>query len=201
METGLTKKEKRALAKEEKKKEESKNNLTRYIKYALFALLVVGVGYFLFKPGSNQTDSNALNDKFVEYAGSVGLNVDQFKSDLSSDAASAKVLSDLQESNTSGLNSTPTFVINGEKIANPEGYDGFKSLVEEKIASGEGAAVEIRENDHVKGNKDAKVVLIEYSDFQCPACAYYAPFVERLAEDYPNDILVVYRHFPLISIH
>ena len=51
--------------------------------------------------------------------------------------------------------------------------------------------------DHAKGNPAAKVVLIEYSDFQCPACGAYYPLVRRIAEDYANDIAFVYRHFPL----
>lgn len=51
--------------------------------------------------------------------------------------------------------------------------------------------------DHVKGNPTAKVVLVEYSDFQCPACGAYYPLVRRIADDYANDIAFVYRHFPL----
>ena len=55
--------------------------------------------------------------------------------------------------------------------------------------------------DHVKGNPDAKVILTEYSDFQCPACALYVPFVESTIEKYKDKVAFVYRHFPLVSIH
>ncbi|MBI5913558.1 DsbA family protein [Candidatus Azambacteria bacterium] len=55
----------------------------------------------------------------------------------------------------------------------------------------------IAENDTVKGARDAKTVLIEYSDFQCPACAAYQPLVKQLAQDFEGKIAVVYRHFPL----
>ncbi len=55
--------------------------------------------------------------------------------------------------------------------------------------------------DHVKGAKDAKVQLIEWSDFQCPFCQSFAETVDQLMKDYPNDLQVVYRHFPLDSIH
>jgi len=54
-----------------------------------------------------------------------------------------------------------------------------------------------RDNDWTKGKKDAKVVLVEYSDFQCPACAYFMPVLEKLSSDFPNDLKIVYRHFPL----
>ncbi len=46
----------------------------------------------------------------------------------------------------------------------------------------------------------AEVVLVKYSDYQCPACKYYAEFVERAKEEYGDKLEVVYKHFPL-SIH
>ncbi|MBT4936879.1 thioredoxin domain-containing protein, partial [Candidatus Peregrinibacteria bacterium] len=60
---------------------------------------------------------------------------------------------------------------------------------------------QISESDHVKGNRDAKVVLIEYSDFQCPACGHYYEIVKDIEKEYGKDIAIVYRHFPLMSIH
>ncbi len=51
--------------------------------------------------------------------------------------------------------------------------------------------------DWVKGSRDAKVVLTEYSDFQCPACAAYFPLLKQLHGEFPNDLAIVYRHFPL----
>lgn len=55
----------------------------------------------------------------------------------------------------------------------------------------------VAENDTVKGARDARTVLIEYSDFQCPACATYQPIVKQLAQDFDGKIAIVYRHFPL----
>lgn len=54
---------------------------------------------------------------------------------------------------------------------------------------------------HVLGNPDAEVVLVEYSDFQCPACAQFAPLVKEVLTEYGDDIRFEYRHFPLVSIH
>ncbi len=62
-------------------------------------------------------------------------------------------------------------------------------------------AVAVGGDDLFKGGADAKAVLVEYSDFQCPACARYAPVVKAVAEEFGNNIKVVYRHFPLNSIH
>lgn len=47
---------------------------------------------------------------------------------------------------------------------------------------------------------DVTVVMTEYSDFQCPACAYFFPIVEKLKENYGNRLEVRYRYFPL-NIH
>jgi len=55
----------------------------------------------------------------------------------------------------------------------------------------------ISPEDWVKGNRDAKVVLIEYSDFQCLACAFYYPVLKKLAEEFGDTFAIVYRHFPL----
>lgn len=55
--------------------------------------------------------------------------------------------------------------------------------------------------DHYKGNKNAKVLFIEYSDLQCPACGAYYPLVKQLATDYGDSVAIVYRHFPLTQIH
>lgn len=59
------------------------------------------------------------------------------------------------------------------------------------------ALLALTDNDWVKGGAEAKTVLVEYSDFQCPACAYFMPVLEKLTQDFPNDLKIVYRHFPL----
>lgn len=49
----------------------------------------------------------------------------------------------------------------------------------------------------VIGPKDAKVYLVEFSDFQCPACKAFKPFVDELRISYNDKLLFAYRHFPL----
>jgi protein-disulfide isomerase len=50
---------------------------------------------------------------------------------------------------------------------------------------------------HLKGNPDASVVLVEYSDFQCPACAAFQPVVEDVLSQYGDSVRFEYKHFPL----
>lgn len=47
------------------------------------------------------------------------------------------------------------------------------------------------------GSESAKVKLVEYSDFQCPACQAAQPFVKEVVKNYGSEILFVYKHFPL----
>ncbi|MGH7653795.1 MAG: DsbA family protein [Gemmatimonadaceae bacterium] len=48
-----------------------------------------------------------------------------------------------------------------------------------------------------RGSPNASVVIAEFADFQCPFCARFAKLVENLRARYPNDVRVVFRHFPL----
>jgi len=51
--------------------------------------------------------------------------------------------------------------------------------------------------DWVKGPAGAKTVLIEYSDFQCPACGSYHPILRKLLAEFGDRMRFAYRHFPL----
>lgn len=51
------------------------------------------------------------------------------------------------------------------------------------------------------GPAEAKVTVVEFSDLQCPACRAAKPLVDQLKSQYPDSVRVVYRHFPLDSIH
>lgn len=123
----LTKKERRELAKEEKRKAQSKNeNTKKFKKYIVGLLIVAGLIFFGYRawiwiktPAGGSTDGTQNN----------------------------------------------TF--------------------------------SVRDSDWVKGNKDAKLTLIEYGDFECPACSIYSELVNRISGDYPNDLRIVFRHFPL----
>ena len=57
----------------------------------------------------------------------------------------------------------------------------------------------VSDSDWVRGPADAAVTLIEYGDFQCPFCTELEKSLKQLEEQYPDDLRVVYRNFPLIG--
>jgi cyclophilin family peptidyl-prolyl cis-trans isomerase/protein-disulfide isomerase len=58
---------------------------------------------------------------------------------------------------------------------------------------------EVTAADWQRGPADASVTILEYSDFQCPFCAQLSAVLAELEARYPDDLRVVYRHFPLIG--
>ncbi|HET7583682.1 MAG TPA: thioredoxin domain-containing protein [Gemmatimonadaceae bacterium] len=59
----------------------------------------------------------------------------------------------------------------------------------------------LADTGHLFGPTDAKVTIIEFSDFQCPFCAQAEHVLRQLRERYPVQLRVVYRHFPLEELH
>lgn len=56
-------------------------------------------------------------------------------------------------------------------------------------------------SNHVFGENAKKVTLVEYGDFQCPACGSYFPILKQLKTKYEKDIQFQFRNFPLSQIH
>ncbi len=59
----------------------------------------------------------------------------------------------------------------------------------------------VTDKDWVRGDRGAKLALIEYSDLECPFCKNFHETVQRLMEEYNGQVMWVYRHFPLEQLH
>ncbi len=83
---------------------------------------------------------------------------------------------------------------------NNQSVPAAPTVPDEEVPAGEPVPPVDPETDHIRGNPDAKVSIIEYSDYECPFCKRHHPTMVQLLKDYPNDVNWVYRHYPL-SFH
>lgn len=59
----------------------------------------------------------------------------------------------------------------------------------------------IQKTDHIRGNKDAPITLVEYGDFECPHCGYAFGYLPDIRQEMGDSLRLVYREFPLSEIH
>ncbi|MFA6467179.1 MAG: thioredoxin domain-containing protein [Patescibacteria group bacterium] len=59
----------------------------------------------------------------------------------------------------------------------------------------------LSDGDWVRGDKDAKITIVEFSDIDCPFCTRFHDTMNQVMADYDGDVNWVYRNFPLTSLH
>jgi protein-disulfide isomerase len=64
-----------------------------------------------------------------------------------------------------------------------------------------GRGIHPAEDDHVLGDPDAPVTVLEYGDYECPYCAAAAPVLRRLVEESNGGVRLVFRNFPIADRH
>lgn len=87
----------------------------------------------LFEGQKEWSDAKDAKKIFISYAEDIGLNIEKFKKDIEDKPIDQKIDSDQQSGTEVGVNSTPSFFINGVKIDNPESLEAFKSLIESEL--------------------------------------------------------------------
>ncbi|MFZ2252852.1 MAG: thioredoxin domain-containing protein [Minisyncoccia bacterium] len=61
----------------------------------------------------------------------------------------------------------------------------------------------VTDKDHIRGNPNAPIVIVEYSDFECPYCKNFHETMNKIMADYGKDgkVAWVYRQFPIVQLH
>ncbi len=93
--------------------------------------------------------------------------------------------------------------------AGTTGTNGNGSVEDSGSGSGSGSdqgsqleSVEpVTESDHIRGDADAPVKIVEFSDLECPFCERFHSTMKQVMEEYDGQVAWVYRHFPLSQLH
>jgi protein-disulfide isomerase len=111
------------------------------------------------------------------------------------------------------IKTIPTFAFEAETLEKTDFYTQAQQVLDKKdtvyVLNTQAMGVpvgkylefpEVGEDAIVLGNKEAKVRVIEYSDFQCPYCKMMLPVVQQVLKEYGDRIAFVFKHLPL-SFH
>jgi protein-disulfide isomerase len=153
------------------------------------------------------------HEDLLRYAQQLGLNLAIFRRALDDRSCQSLVELDSAEANGLGINSTPTFFINGQKFVGAQSLEVLQGAVNQALHPAPAAATSQRPfptlgtardvligHAPVRGAKQASVTIVEFTDFQCPFCANAVPTIKHLMEQYPDQVKWVFKNFPL-DIH
>ncbi len=90
---------------------------------------------------------------------------------------------------------------NSNQVAQDQDKDNNKPTPTPAPEPNQPANIKVSDSDHIRGNKNAPITIIEFSDLQCPFCSRFHDTMKQVTAAYPNDVRWIYKHFPLSSIH
>lgn len=178
--------------------------------------------------GSSQVaeqESPISVDNLKKMAKSLNLDQNKFDSCLDSGEKSQKVVDDTNYGQTLGVSGTPGFFINGKFVGGAFPFASFKEIIDREL-DGKGSTNYLSyskdlqdaynqaafnpaikdvnvQGSYSLGSDDAKVTLVEFSDFECPFCArHFSQTYPQLKSEYidTGKLKYVFKHFPL-SFH
>ncbi|MEY4550894.1 MAG: hypothetical protein RL685_7089 [Pseudomonadota bacterium] len=160
-----------------------------------------------------------------EISKKLGLGWDKVKAAIDSNKYEARIASTIELANDYEARGTPHFFINGRRLSGAQPVDKFKEIIDAQLVIAKGlvakgvprakvygevmktakGAAEPEKKDvpaptkdsPFKGAENAKVVIQEFSDFQCPFCSRVNPTLQQVLAAYPKDVKVVWRNLPL----
>jgi len=72
---------------------------------------------------------------------------------------------------------------------------------EEEDTAAEEAGPQVTKDDYIKGNPDAPITIVEFSDLECPFCKRFHSTLQQALTEYGDRVRWVYRHFPIDQLH
>jgi protein-disulfide isomerase len=171
--------------------------------------------------GATQESALSINN-LKKYAKELKLNTKDFNKCLDDGEKVQKVKDDISYAETLGVSGTPAFFVNGHMISGAQPYSLFQMVIDFELSQGDwnkpasdlkayidqGAVFADKVNvnfdgTNVEGSSDAKVDIVEFSDFECPFCTrFYKETYEKIKKTYidTGKVKFSFRHYPL-SFH
>lgn len=169
--------------------------------------IIIAFGLFGGLAMSGGSSTNASDNKWAKAITALNLNKKKFEQCLLTDKYAARVTSDIQAGEAAGVTGTPSsFVIgaNGTqyRINGAQPVSVVKAIIESALAGKASTDAQVTlppltASDHVLGDVNAPVTVIEYSDLECPFCIRFHDTQETIMKEYAGKIKWVHRHFPL----
>ncbi len=159
------------------------------------------------------------------YAEELGLDMAAFNKALDEGTYKDQVAADQAIAEGVQAQGTPNFFVNGRKLTGAKPFEDFKEVIDEEIAKSEklvagGTSMEALYDRIIKngkifnplddkvvaidtkgaaslGKENARITIVEYSDFECPFCSRVGDPLKQLMKKYPDDVRIVFKHFPL----
>ncbi len=138
-----------------------------------------------------------------------GMDENKFSQCLDNGTYAKRVSDELKEGQDLGVSGTPSFFINGVMLVGAQPQTAFEAIIEAELKNGTGDAEAkklgedgIRKKVNygtgpIKGAANAKIKIMEFTDFECPFCERSFPTVETLMKKYEGKISLEYRSYPL----
>jgi protein-disulfide isomerase len=163
-------------------------------------------------PPAQVADARPTIDIVTDVAEAAGIDGDKFRSCVESGKYADLTAKDMSEGSTAGINGTPGNIVfnmkakKGKLVSGAQPFENFKAEIDRMLgtdstpstAQDAGTVSPIDpKTDHIRGNPNASVAVIEYSDYQCPFCKAVHPTYQKIMDTYGDDVMWVYRHYPL----
>ncbi len=158
--------------------------------------------------GQRKLDVPSLKER----AKRLGLDENKFNQCLDNGTYAARVAAEQKEGEALGVSGTPSFFINGIMLVGAQPQSSFETIIDAELKNGTGdvAAKGLGEpgvrnklsltEGYLRGEKNAKLKIVEFTDFECPFCERAFPTVAAIEEKYKGKISLEYKSFPL-SFH
>ena len=157
------------------------------------------------------TGSKIAVAELKKMAKDLGVDAKSFDKCLDDGTMASKVSAEASEGKGFGISGTPSFLINGILVVGSLPQADFEKVIDAELKNGTGDKVVLSSGGealkrvakipygvgYIKGSKDAKIKIMEYTDFECPYCNRAFPTIEALLTKYGNQISLEYRSFPL----